>query len=106
MSIDQYHLGLMSDRLIFRQHREGGDDHDVAFFGQMGGGAVDADGPGAAGAGQGIGLEAVPVGDVPDVDMFVGQDVRSFQEVDVDRDTALIMQVGVGDRRPMDLRFE
>jgi len=44
---------------------------------------------------QGIRLEALTVGDVPDVDLLVGR-CPPFEQVDVDGDAAFVMQVGAG----------
>lgn len=105
MLIHQDHDRLMIRHLFFRQADEAGDDDDVAFFGEMGGGAVDTDRRRAPGSGEGVGFEAVAVGDVPDVDVLVGPDIGGFQEVFVDGDAALVMEVRVRHRNSMNFGF-
>ena len=57
----------------------------------------------AALAGDRVGLEAGAVVDVHDVDLLVLEDVGGLQQVRVDRDRPDVVQVAVGDRRPVDL---
>ena len=60
----------------------------------------------AALAGDRVGLEAGAVVDVDDVHLLVLEDVGGLEQVRVDRDRADVVQVAVGDRRPVDLRLE
>ena len=53
-----------------------------------------------------VGLEARAVVDVDDVHLLVLEDVGRLEQVGVDRDRADVVQVAVGDRRPVDLRLE
>ena len=57
-------------------------------------------------AGDRVGLKARAVVDVDDVHLLVLEDVGGLQQVGVDRDRADVVQVAVGDRRPVDLRLE
>src|SRR5574342_430655 len=72
----------------------------------MGGGAVHRDDAAAPRALDGVGGEARPPGDVPDVDLLVRPDAGRLHEVLVDADRALVVLVGVGDGGPVDLRPE
>ena len=57
-------------------------------------------------AGDRVGLKARAVVDVHDVDLLVLEDVGGLQQVGVDRDRADVVQVAIGDGRPVDLRLE
>ena len=85
---------------------EGGDDDLVAGRGQVGGGAVDLHRPRAGLAVDHVGDEARAVVDVPDVDLLVGDQVGAGHQLGVDRDAADVVDVAVGDRRPVDLRLQ
>ena len=60
---------------LFVHLGEGGDDHAVADLEEAGGGAVDADGLRAARRLDRVGGDPRAVGDVPDIDLLVRQDV-------------------------------
>ena len=57
-------------------------------------------------AGDRVGLKARAVVDVDDVHLLVLEDVGGLQQVGVDRDRADVVQVAIGDGRPVDLRLE
>ena len=80
-------------------------DHDdrVAPMHQAGGGAVDLDLSRAPHAGDRVGLKARAVVDVDHMHLLVLEDVGGLQQVRVDRDRPDIVQVAIGDRRPVDL---
>src|SRR5258706_5556526 len=73
---------------------------------QVGGGAVDADHAGSAGAGDRIRLQPGPVGDVDDRHLLAGEQVGGVHQVLVDSHGSDIMQIGLGDRGAVDLRLE
>ena len=101
VGVDEDHLGLMAGEFFFCQGHETGDNDDIALLGQVSRSPVDADGGRAAWGRQGIGFEAVAVGDVPNMDVFMRKDIRSLEQIEVDRNAAFVMQVGVGDRGSM-----
>ena len=57
-------------------------------------------------SGDRVGLEARAVVDVDDMDLLVLEDVRGLQQIGVDRDRPDVVQVAIGDRRPVDLGLE
>ena len=73
---------------------------------QARGGAVDLHRPRPPLAGDRVGLEARAVVDVEHVHLLVLEDVGRAQQIRVDRDRADVVQVAVGDRRPVDLGLE
>ena len=79
------------------------EDHDVAGVHQPGRGAVDAEHAAAPLAGDRVGLEPRAVGDVDDVHELAGQQVGRVEQVLVDGHRADVVQVGLGDRGPVDL---
>ena len=69
----------------------------------MSGGAVDTDEARAARSLQCVSLDAAAAGDIPDVYMLVRQDVRGLEEVRADGHAALVVEVRVGYRCPVNL---
>ena len=69
------------------------------------GGAVDGDHSAAARGRDHIGLEPRAVGDVGDRHLLALEQIGGVHQVDVDRDRADIMEVGLGHRRPVDFRL-
>src|SRR5947208_440762 len=76
---------------------EGGDDDQVAGFGEEGGGAVGANDAGTLGAQHGIGPEASAAGHVPDVNFLERDDVGGLQEVAVEGQAPFVVHVGMSD---------
>src|SRR6185369_9930190 len=72
----------------------------------MGGGAIDADRPGAARPLERVGHQPSAARGVPNVHGLERQDARGIQQVSVDGYAALISQVRVRHRGTMDLRLE
>ena len=81
---------------------EGGDDERVADRDLVRGGAVDANHAGAGFAREGVGDETLAIGDVPHMDLLELHDVHALHQRAVDRDTADVVQVGVGHARVVD----
>src|SRR5688500_10620040 len=77
------------------------DDDAVAGVHEAGGGSIEADVAGAAG--DDVGLEPSAVVDVDDSDLLPLEEVRGLHQLGVDRDGADVIEVGVGDRRRIDL---
>src|SRR5262249_38047972 len=82
--------------LRFGHQAETGDDHDVTLTRFVRRSAVDTDHPRAALPGERVGLEALTVGNIPDVDLLIGDDVRPLQQLNVDGDAAFVVQIGAG----------
>lgn len=53
-----------------------------------------------------IRLEPRPIVDIDDINFLERENLRGLHEQAVERQAALIVQIGRGDRRPMDLRLE
>src|SRR4051794_25324959 len=94
---------LVVDELLVGVVGVGDHDHLVTGLHESGRGPVEADL--ARTAGDGVGLEPGAVVDVEHVDLLVLADVGSGHQVDVQGDRADVVQVGVGHRRPVDLRL-
>jgi hypothetical protein len=82
------------------------DDDEVSRVHQAGGGAVDADDPAAAWSLDDVGLQAGAVVDVNDVHLFPGQQVGRPHEFRVHCQRSHVVQVGLGDGRAVDFRFQ
>ena len=82
------------------------DDDLVADVYEVGGGTVQADDTAAGLAGDGVGLEAVAVVDVRDLDLLVLADAGGVQEVLVDGDGTDVVELGLGDRGAVNLALE
>ena len=67
------------------------------------GGAIDANGFRAARSLYRVSGDARAVGDVPDIDLFVGQDAGRLEEIHVDGARAFVMKVALGDGSPVKL---
>ena len=91
----------MSLRLTFGIVGKARDDDQVPGFDVVRGGTVDLDHTGASGSGDDVGFEAGAAVDIPDVDVFVDGEIGGFDKVLVDRDAALVVQVGAGDPGPV-----
>ena len=52
-------------------------------------------------AGDGVGLEAIAVGEVAANDTFVREKVHLVHQVGIDGETALVLDVCIGDQRAM-----
>ncbi len=96
----------MAEVFILIQETITGDDDHVILTRLVSCSAVDADDPGILLTLYGIGLKTVPVGHIVDVDLFEGQVAGCIQESAVDTQASLIMQVGSGRPRPLDLGFQ
>src|SRR5690606_22896780 len=88
------------------EHPVGDDDDEVAGVDVVGGGAVDLHLAAAALAGDDVGGEPRAVGDVDDVDLLAGQQVRGVEEVGVHGEGADVVQVGGGHGGTVDLADE
>lgn len=81
-----------------------GDDDDlVAGMAESGGGPVQTDGSAATLAANGVGFEARPVVDVDHRDLLVDANSGSVEEILVNGQAALIVQVRLGHRCPVNL---
>ena len=78
----------------------------VAFFSEVGDGAVQDNRAAAARGGDGVGLEAVAVRLVANEDFLEWRDARGFEEFLVDRHAALVINIRVGDDRAVDFGAE
>lgn len=86
--------------------RVGADNHEIAGFDEVRGGAVDADLAGVSGAGDGVGRQAGAVRDVQYVHLLVREDAGFFQKIRVDGDRPLVIQIGAGDCGAVQLGLE
>ena len=84
----------------------GDDDDRVAAMHQARGGAVDLASLRSPARRDRVGLKARAVVDVDHMDLLVLEDVRRFEQLRVDRDRPDIVQVAIGDGRPVDLGLE
>ena len=57
-------------------------------------------------AGDHVGLQARPVGDVHDRHLLAGEQIGGLHQILVDGDRAHVVQIGLGDRGAVDLRLE
>src|SRR5690606_24165590 len=96
----------MVPRLFGRHLREGGEDHEITGLIQVCRCAVDAHGARASRTLERVGAQARPAGHVPDVDLLVGEDLRTIHQIPIDGDAAFVVEVGVGDGGAVDLRLE
>src|SRR5512134_798716 len=72
----------------------------------MRGRAIYLDAPGIRRALHHVGFEACAVADIVDLDLLVRQQMRQVHQTMIYGDAAYVVQIGGGDRRPMDLRIE
>lgn len=84
----------------------GADDDQIADLNQPCRRAVNADFAGSCFALDGVCRKARAVGDVQDIDLFMGEYARGLQQGIVNGDRALIMQVGAGDGGAVNFAFE
>jgi len=98
--------GLVIARLGFGEVAECGDNDNVARMHEVGGRSIDADDATAAGPLHRIGRQPGTPGDIPDMDFLEGQNVSRFEQVEVEREAPFVVQVGLGDGQPMQLRLE
>src|SRR5439155_1380678 len=101
--VDEHDLRLVRTRRRLLHPGERRGDHQVAGPDEMRGGAVHADDAAVGRALDGVGLEAIAVGRVPHPDGLVRQEVGGVHQPPVDRDRALVVDVGLGHGGPMDL---
>lgn len=85
---------------------EGRDDDEVADLDVMGRRAIGAEDAAAGRRRDSISGQPRAVGDVPDMDFLVGDNVGGQHQRLVDRKAAFVMQVGVGHRATVNLAFE
>ena len=104
--VDENEARTVKRGLLGGHFAVGGEDDQVSRAGEVGGGAVDLDRPGARFPLDGVGREARPSGDVVDLDTFVREDSGGGQERPVDRDGPLVVEVGAGDGGAVDLGLE
>ena len=78
----------------------------VAFFAEVGDGAIKHDGAVAAGGGDGVGLEAMAVRLVANEDFLEGRDADGLEEFLVNGHAALVVHIRIGDDRAVDFRAE
>ena len=81
-------------------------DHDVTPGGLVGRGAVDGQLPTTRFPLDVIGGQPLPVCDVVDFDTFEWHDVGRVREDRVDTDRSFVLEIGIGDRRSVDLGFQ
>ena len=96
----------MCPAFFFGEQGVGHDDDDIARLGETGGGAVEADDAGAAGAGYGVGFEAGAVVVVDDLYPFIGQDAGFFHQFFINGDAAHIGKIGFGNGSAVNFSFE
>jgi hypothetical protein len=85
-------------RRLFTVHfAKGGEDDKVTGRIVVGGGAIDTDHARTSRARDGIGDNARALVDVPDVQLLMRQDIGRLHQCSIDRTTALVVQVGMGD---------
>src|ERR1039457_222143 len=98
-------LGSVFHSRVILLPGKAGDDYKVARMGVPRGGAVDANAARAGFGRHSIGLQAAAVADVPDMNRLKGRNVRGLEQRLVHCDTALIVQIRLGDRSTVDLRL-
>jgi hypothetical protein len=103
--IDVDHMRLHRPSFGVAQQRVAHDDHQVAGMDEVRGCAVDADHAAAGGPGDHIGLDPGAVSDVGDRHLLAFEQVGRLHQRSVERDRADVMQIGLGHRRSVDLRF-
>lgn len=104
--IDKHNLRFVFFRLGRRQVGETRDNHEVSLFGMVSGGTVDLNGTGISGGRDDVGLKAAAGGNVPDMDMFVGDQVGRLHQTAIDRTAPFVVEIGRGHTGPVDLGFE
>src|SRR5262249_37161021 len=97
------HRRLILLGLAAGHDRVGGHDHEVAGLYEVRAGPVHADHARPGRAGQRVGHQPGPVAHVPDVDLLIRQNVGRVQQVGVDSEAALVVHIGPGHGRPVDL---
>ncbi len=103
--VDKDNMGVVLGQFLLRDLRETRNDNQIIGVGMMGGRAIDLDGARAAFAFEGVGLKAAAGGDIPDMDMLVGDDIGGLKEDRIHRDRAFIMKVRARDAGPVNLGF-
>lgn len=101
--VDQEDAGAVGFGFRFVVLAVADDDHQVAGIHEMGRGTIDTDHTRTARAGNGIGGQTCTVGDVVDINLFVLNNVSRVHKILVDRQATLVVQVGLGNVRAMDL---
>jgi hypothetical protein len=104
--IDAYDRGHVGARLVGRHVGVRRENHQVAGLVEVRRGAVDANDARAARPFERVRHQPRAAGDVPNVHGFVRKDAGGLEQVGVDRDAALVMKIGVGDGRTVNLRLE
>lgn len=82
------------------------DDHELPFFGMMGRSAVDLDGAGSLGRRNDVGFKALSPRYIPDMDLFMGDQVGRLHEAGIYGNASFVVKVCRGHPGPMDLGFE
>jgi hypothetical protein len=88
------------------EETKGHDGDSVPFFAEVGDGAIKDDCATTVRSGNGVGLEAVAVRLVADQNFFEWRDARGFEEFLVNRHTALVVHIRVGNDRAVDFGAE
>ena len=81
------------------------DDNDVALRIQTSGCPIETDNSGATSTSNGVCFQAGAVADIDHLYYFIGIDIGSFQQIEVDGDAADIVQVGLGNGGAVNLAF-
>ena len=97
MLIHQDHDGPVGGELGLRVLRVGADDQQVLDHGLAGRRAVQADRPAAPRGADGVGGEALAIGDVVDLDVLEFGDSRGLEQQLIDSAGALVVEVRFGD---------
>ena len=104
--IHQNHSRFVFPHFGFVVPRVAGDDHQIALLDQVCRCPVDADLAGSSRPGNGVRRQTGSIGDIQDVHLLVHDDVGRVHQILVDRDAPLVVQIGVSDRGPVNLRFQ
>src|SRR5581483_11594689 len=96
------HAWLPGGGFALIDHGEGHDGEEVAAPAEVGGAAVEADGLGAGGGGNGVSFEPFAVVHVAHENALAGPQVDQGHELGIDREASLVVQAGVGDLGAMD----
>src|SRR5690606_25517190 len=105
VAIDEHEPWLEVGELGFVVIRVAEDDDRVAGLDEARGRTVDDHVTRVAATLYGVCDEALAVVDIHDVHLLVHLDIRGVEEDGIDLDRALIVEVGVGHRCPVNLRF-
>ena len=102
--VDEDHRWLVVSDACLGIKAEGSNYHKISRSNQMCSSTVHAYLMRTRQSANGVGFKPIPIGNVPDADRLKLGEIRLLKEFRWQGDASLIVEVGIGYRRPMNLR--